>query len=647
MSNDSSAINQNAQGVYEYKGLKIKVKENTTANFFEQDGKLHIENAEDLEITGNKDKQDEYYVKNSIFKNVDTSGGDLVHFDLADRHTRETFKANAKGDGTAVMKNPDGSTSQAPVQKTAAAQQTNEVQTPTAQNAQNNASLGTPKNSSVKVLPWGTGHDDCLERISKANYGDIATPENLPKIYKAIQQINPQIKNPDLIYTDDIIKLPELDIDPDGNVIGIKPEPEPTSEPTVGPSTEPSTEPTVEPSTEPIVEPSTEPTTEPAAQEPEPAATSDNNANVVFNTNVNGDGNNVNVQNNYNASNSGATDPSTEPSADESEPVTEPSTDESEPVTEPSADESEPAATSDNNANVVFNTNANGDSNNVNVQNNYNASNSGAADSNSVEFNTNVNGNENNVNVHNNYNAGTASQVKDADSNEKDETDKKADSSDKGANADVSNSGFVNQLKNILEIIMGYINGNMETYTNDQGSTVRRFFDENGNTTKVIEYDKNGNLVSRGDYDYDKSGNRTTGTMAKYDESGNINEKYYYDNDPAIHARKVSVDKDNDGTIDHVSYFQDDENGKCQKSQYDFDNDGKIDMKIEYEYDQNGKMAKILTDNDNDGNFDTIEQYDKNGEVTLKQEYKYDENGNITGIVSYDKDGKVVGEYSA
>ena len=72
----------------------------------------------------------------------------------------------------------------------------------------------------------------------------------------------------------------------------------------------------------------------------------------------------------------------------------------------------------------------------------------------------------------------------------------------------------------------------------------------------------------------------------------NLESKYYYENDPSKHTRKVSVDENGNGTIDSVSYFQDDENGKCLETKFDFDNDGKIDSTIKHEYDKNGKLIE-------------------------------------------------------
>lgn len=89
-----------------------------------------------------------------------------------------------------------------------------------AKSAEETQKPGTPDSSSVKVNPWGTGKDDCLSRIVDGHYKDFATQDNKSDIYKAIQNINPQIKDLNLVYTNDNIKLPSFEVGDDGKISG-------------------------------------------------------------------------------------------------------------------------------------------------------------------------------------------------------------------------------------------------------------------------------------------------------------------------------------------------------------------------------------------------------------------------------------------
>ena len=100
-------------------------------------------------------------------------------------------------------------------------------------------------------------------------------------VYKYIQELNPQIVDVNLIYTGDVLKLPVLQFDPDGNIIGygdtdIDPTPTtpteqtlhtfvPTVEPTdvpEDPTVDEEVEPTIDIPSDPTVDTSDEPTTD-------------------------------------------------------------------------------------------------------------------------------------------------------------------------------------------------------------------------------------------------------------------------------------------------------------------------------------------------------------------------------------------------
>ena len=72
----------------------------------------------------------------------------------------------------------------------------------------------------VTVEPWGTGKNDCLSRIIHANVPDIKMYGKDYDVYmQELLKINPQIKNPDIIHTGDVITLPAIKRDEQGNIL--------------------------------------------------------------------------------------------------------------------------------------------------------------------------------------------------------------------------------------------------------------------------------------------------------------------------------------------------------------------------------------------------------------------------------------------
>ena len=139
---------------------------------------------------------------------------------------------------------------------------------------------------------------------------------------------------------------------------------------------------------------------------------------------------------------------------------------------------------------------------------------------------------------------------------------------------------------------------------------------------RQIDYDKQGNLVSRREFEYDAAGNQTL--MADYDADGNIEVHESYDcdtyqvihcywpteheYDPAGNLIK-SVDYDYEGNIEYVTEYTYDEAGNLllQKIDnvyvygYEYDSTGNMIKKIEvpdlqwkeYEYDRENRVIKM------------------------------------------------------
>ena len=138
---------------------------------------------------------------------------------------------------------------------------------------------------------------------------------------------------------------------------------------------------------------------------------------------------------------------------------------------------------------------------------------------------------------------------------------------------------------------------------------------------RQIDYDKQGNLVSRREFEYDAAGNQTL--MADYDADGNIevHESYDCDTYQVIHCYWPteneydtagnlikSVDYDYEGNIESVTEYIYDEAGNLLQKidngyvyEYEYDSAGNMIKKIEvpdlqwkeYEYDSENRVIKM------------------------------------------------------
>lgn len=151
-----------------------------------------------------------------------------------------------------------------------------------------------------------------------------------------------------------------------------------------------------------------------------------------------------------------------------------------------------------------------------------------------------------------------------------------------------------------------------QTILDSNGKTVSEF-NKNGNIICKAEYDINGNLTSyyTYKYEYDRNGNEIF--SAEYDKDGNIqnsNERVYDDKGNILiniqNGEKSVKEYDPDGKLLQETFY--DKNGT---------------VKYKYEYIENGKDYIQIT-------------YKENGEIESKSEWRYDEQGNTTDIIHFD-----------
>lgn len=180
-------------------------------------------------------------------------------------------------------------------------------------------------------------------------------------------------------------------------------------------------------------------------------------------------------------------------------------------------------------------------------------------------------------------------------------------------------------------------------------------YDANGNPTKVIRYDADGNVTFHHEYEYDANGNQTK--EIRYDTDGNVKDYFEYEFDANGNQTKRIV-YDADGNITsyneteydaygnitkyiagvspdniwtHSSFECEnecDENGNPTKEiYYNFDG-SREEIRYGYEYDANGNMTKKIW-------------YNSDGSVGFHYEWEYDAYGNKTKDIQYNSDGSV------
>lgn len=173
---------------------------------------------------------------------------------------------------------------------------------------------------------------------------------------------------------------------------------------------------------------------------------------------------------------------------------------------------------------------------------------------------------------------------------------------------------------------------------------------------KAIFYDRDGNIDSWYECEYDKKWNRIKDTW--FDSDDHVTDQTEYEFDSYGHMSKATWFNSN-GSVESWIEYTTDSDGHPIKSTY-FCKDGSMDGWCEYDYDNAGYMIK-QTEINVDGSVDYWIEYTNNskGEIVMEDrygssgnleysymyQYRYDENGNLIKTQVYDN-GKLVREIS-
>lgn len=141
------------------------------------------------------------------------------------------------------------------------------------------------------------------------------------------------------------------------------------------------------------------------------------------------------------------------------------------------------------------------------------------------------------------------------------------------------------------------------------------YTDESLNSGSEYEYDSEGNMTRRTDYDAD--GSVDGWSEWEYDSSGNL-----------IRQAQYNADGSNYGTRTEWEY---DTEGKLMRC-ISYDVDGSVVDRYEYKYDSEGNLTEEI----NCGN---------NGSTYFRTEYEYDSVGNLTKVTEYYLSHRIESEY--
>lgn len=175
-----------------------------------------------------------------------------------------------------------------------------------------------------------------------------------------------------------------------------------------------------------------------------------------------------------------------------------------------------------------------------------------------------------------------------------------------------------------------------------------QFYDENGNTTVSMSFDKNSNTISKEIYRYDSNENKISKKV--FNRSGDITSKWIYKYDRA-------------GNILEMTLF-DSDNDMCGRWKFNYASEGKLNGLIEYNCDGevfnksviiNSKDISREINYSNEGNIvnkrttffnekglkKSIILYDNHNEINLRTFYKYDSNENLEQNAAYGFNGEI------
>lgn len=178
--------------------------------------------------------------------------------------------------------------------------------------------------------------------------------------------------------------------------------------------------------------------------------------------------------------------------------------------------------------------------------------------------------------------------------------------------------GGVLLAKNILWEHMGSIDyTNYKENVDDNGNVVRRtYYYKTGRIGEIREYDENGKMTKKTDYDTD---GKSICRVIEYNEN----------------EEEIKWSRYDEGKVSSYETYEYDEKGnKIKETHYD-END-KVGYVFEYEYDENGNEVK-WTVYDGEGQLTQykISEYDSDNEET--KETSYDSEGNVKDYKIYEK----------
>lgn len=148
-------------------------------------------------------------------------------------------------------------------------------------------------------------------------------------------------------------------------------------------------------------------------------------------------------------------------------------------------------------------------------------------------------------------------------------------------------------------------------------------YDEHGNITSSVSYDRDGKATSetKYTYEYDDNGNMLKRTVINKDGiTESVYEYEYFEatTSPAGDAIPITKTK-----IEYTYEYKFNEDGS--KKQVETEKDGEAFSKTKYEYNDEGKLTKVTS-------------YGEGGKITSKIKYEYDNDGNLVSEENYEGD---------
>lgn len=191
----------------------------------------------------------------------------------------------------------------------------------------------------------------------------------------------------------------------------------------------------------------------------------------------------------------------------------------------------------------------------------------------------------------------------------------------------------------------------------DEIFIIKYEFDDNGNCTKLAEYDFNNNLILSEDVFYDKNNNVVKSEVKN--ENGSVTESFVteYDSENKITVRKAINSL---GEVTAIYNYFYNSNGDYEKIEYVDSDDGELYKVLTYNYDSDGNCVKIISDFCKEGWIMNCEyKFDVDGHCISEKnysslyssgiqliEYVYDENDNLVKEISK-QTGEVKENYTA